>query len=249
MPSTLTEGLRATRAGSKTAAVLYRVFDADRPAGPSGRFCLDGVDEVQLGRADQRVSLRTDEGGKRTLKLGIPDRWMSGQHARLSRVLRTWVLEDTKSKNGLRRNGEPTARAELQDGDVLELGRTFFVVRLAEPIAPDLESDAASPPATGLSTMSPSLVARFSELLTLARSNVSIALGGPSGSGKEVLARAIHALSGRTGPFVAINCGALPDELVESELFGHKKGAFSGALEDRPGLIRAAHGGRCSSTR
>jgi transcriptional regulator with GAF, ATPase, and Fis domain len=77
----------------------------------------------------------------------------------------------------------------------------------------------------------------------VASSLVPIALGGATGSGKEVIARAVHALSGRKGPFVPVNCGALPDTLVESELFGHKKGAFSGATEDRPGLVRSAHGG------
>jgi DNA-binding NtrC family response regulator len=97
--------------------------------------------------------------------------------------------------------------------------------------------------ATGLATLSPSLAAHFDELARLAKSSVNIALCGPSGSGKEVVARALHTLSGRPGPFVAVNCGALPDELVESELFGHRKGAFSGALEDRAGLIRTAHGG------
>jgi transcriptional regulator with PAS, ATPase and Fis domain len=66
---------------------------------------------------------------------------------------------------------------------------------------------------------------------------------GESGTGKEVIARAIHRLSGRTGAFVAVNCGALPDTLVESELFGFRKGAFSGANEDRPGLVRSAEGG------
>ena len=193
MTSTLTEGL-GERAGAKTAAFLYRVLDADRPASSSGRFCLEGLDEVLLGRADSREITRTDAGGKRTLKLGITDRWMSSQHARLSRVMRTWVLEDTKSKNGLRRNAEPTTRAELADGDVIELGRTFFVVRLAEPLAGDLESEALHPPAAGLGTLSPALEARFTELAKLAPSNVSIALAGPSGSGKEVLARAIHVL-------------------------------------------------------
>jgi transcriptional regulator with PAS, ATPase and Fis domain len=72
---------------------------------------------------------------------------------------------------------------------------------------------------------------------------VPIVLRGATGTGKEVIARAIHAASGRGGPLVAVNCGALPDELVESELFGYRKGAFSGALEDRPGLMRSADGG------
>jgi len=74
-------------------------------------------------------------------------------------------------------------------------------------------------------------------------SPVSVVLHGESGTGKEVVARAIHELSGRAGAFVAVNCGALPDTLVESELYGHKKGAFSGALEDRPGLVRSADRG------
>jgi DNA-binding NtrC family response regulator len=241
--STLTEGLSGGPAGPKTAAFLHRVLDADHPVAPSARFCLEGVDEVTLGRADARSAARVDEVGKRVLKLGVPDRWMSSQHAKLSKVLRSWVLEDTKSKNGVRRRGELVTKTELADGDVIELGRTFFVFRAAEPVAPDVESDALSPAAPGLITLSPSLAARFEALVKLAPSNVSIALGGPSGSGKEVVAKALHALSGRPGAFVPVNCGALPDELVESELFGHKKGAFSGALEDRPGLIRASHQG------
>ncbi|MFZ5443433.1 MAG: sigma 54-interacting transcriptional regulator [Myxococcota bacterium] len=243
MQSTLTEGFSAGPSGGKTAASLFRVLDADRPCGPGARVSLEGVDEVLLGRADRHQVLKLEANGSRVLKLGVADRWMSGQHARLSRVMRAWVLEDTKSKNGVRRNGEPTQRAELADGDVLELGRTFFVFRLEQPVAPDLSSDELRPAAPGLATLSPTLAAQFDELARLARSAVTISLGGPSGSGKEVIARAVHALSGRPGPFVAVNCGALPDELVESELFGHRKGAFSGATDDRPGLVRAAHGG------
>jgi transcriptional regulator with GAF, ATPase, and Fis domain len=77
----------------------------------------------------------------------------------------------------------------------------------------------------------------------VAPSPVSVVVAGETGTGKEVIARAVHALSGRSGDFVAVNCGALPENLVESELFGHRKGAFSGAVEDRPGLIRAADRG------
>ncbi len=75
------------------------------------------------------------------------------------------------------------------------------------------------------------------------RSIAPILLLGPTGSGKEVLAREVHARSGRPGPFVAVNCGALPPALVESLLFGHLKGAFSGAERDEPGFLRAAERG------
>jgi DNA-binding NtrC family response regulator len=69
-----------------------------------------------------------------------------------------------------------------------------------------------------------------------------VLLTGESGTGKEVIARAIHARSGR-GPFVAVNCGAVPEPLIEAELFGHEKGAFTGADRDKAGLVEAAHGG------
>lgn len=78
----------------------------------------------------------------------------------------------------------------------------------------------------------------------IARSQAPVFIHGESGTGKEVVANLVHKLSNRNqAPFVAINCGAIPTELMESELFGHKKGSFSGANQDKQGLIQAAHGG------
>jgi DNA-binding NtrC family response regulator len=245
MATTLTQGLEQRPPGARLVPMLYRVLDADAPGQGSTRVCLDGVDVVLLGRGGAHGHALTDEGGARTLRLAVADRWMSSAHARLTQVMQRWVLEDTHSKNGLRVNGQPAQRAELEDGDVLELGRTFLVFRAAQPSTGERVVDSAglAPVARGLLTLSPSLAATFAQLERVALSAVSVALTGPTGSGKEVLARAIHTLSRRPGPFVAVNCGALPDELVESELFGHRKGAFSGALEDRAGLVRAAHHG------
>jgi transcriptional regulator with PAS, ATPase and Fis domain len=96
----------------------------------------------------------------------------------------------------------------------------------------------------GILTRSPTMKALFRDLAKVARRDVTVLVRGESGSGKELVAHAIHLASKRSkGPFRAINCAALPPTLLESELFGHVRGAFTGAVRDNPGHFRAADGG------
>jgi two-component system, NtrC family, response regulator AtoC len=91
---------------------------------------------------------------------------------------------------------------------------------------------------------SPKMIRIFQTLPLLAQSDSAILITGETGTGKDVLAEAIHQASDRAkGPFVKVNCGALPETLMESELFGHRKGAFTGAVENKPGRFRLAHNG------
>lgn len=216
---------------------------------PSSCHDLGGVDEVRFGRGP-REARRSDEHGVRVLSLRVPDSRMSSDHGKLLRGPNGWMLDDPASKNGAIIDGRITHRAQLGKRALIQLGHTFFLFRdevMHDPSAVGLggDVDASQLPAAlaALATFAPDLAAQFAPLARLAPTQVPVVLLGETGTGKEVVARALHELSGRRGPFVAVNCGALPRTLIEAELFGHRRGAFTGAQVDRAGLVRSADRG------
>ena len=154
------------------------------------------------------------------------------------------MLEDLGSSNGTFLGGpgagEPVTQAALACDEPLRVGHT--VLALLRDGGPILERARLGPP-WPFATLSAPFARELGRLERIAASTLPLLLLGETGTGKEVLARAVHERSGRPGPFVAVNCGALPANLVEAHLFGHLRGAFSGAVRDEPGFVRGAHDG------
>lgn len=232
------DGRPAAEGGSRF--VLNVALHADRPLEAGTRHRLD-ADEVLIGRGAEYDASRSRVGGKDVLTLRFADPRMSTTHARLVRRGHAWSIVDQESKNGSRVNGDSVEQAALSDGDVVELGGTFLVLRSLPDSFDDVEKDRSL--SLAIPTLHVALEQAIERLGQVAASSIAVVLSGESGTGKEVFARAIHRASGRKGPFQAVNCGALPQTLVEAELFGCKKGAFSGAVADREGLVRSAHEG------
>jgi DNA-binding NtrC family response regulator len=242
---TLDEVAHAAAGSTARTPILFVMLEADRPLARGARFSLVGVERITLGRGPARTATRSADG--RSLDLRLPGAWLSSQHATVRAVGADFILEDAGSRNGTFVNGQRVTSHVLREGDVLETGRVFLSVRGAPaqdgPIVRDDDASRTTQP-FGLRTLLPELQESFSSLARVARNSaVPVLLLGQTGSGKEVLAREVHAQSGRAGPFIAVNCGALPSSLLESLLFGHVKGAFSGAARDEVGFVRSADGG------
>ena len=162
----------------------------------------------------------------------------SRRHAEIRREGPLWVVSDLESRNGTFVNGQRVASAPLSFGDLVRFGDSIGVV------APFADSDAPV-----YASYAPGLFGgpALRPVLELARrtapSQLPVIVEGETGTGKEGLCRALHAWSGRPGPFFAVNCAAIPETLAEGELFGYRKGAFTGAERAHLGYFRAATGG------
>ena len=201
----------------------------------------NNIDQVLIGRG-VRGATRSQSDGLRLLTLLLDDPRLSGQHARMIRIGGIWMIHDLDSKNGTWIGRQRANQYQLADGDSMVVGHTAIVYRdRGGEDGDQLESPPAIDP--GLRTLSVDAARQFADLAAAARSKVPIELAGDSGTGKELAARAVHTLSGRPGRFVAVNCGSLPGSLLEAEMFGHKKGAYTGAADDRAGFVRSADAG------
>jgi transcriptional regulator with AAA-type ATPase domain len=219
-----------------SSARLIPGFVSGSPAHGLPELKLDGLDTLDLGRGTETTLHRE----RRALRVELADRWVSTPHLRLYRQHGDWQIEDCGAKNGFYLNGGRAQGSELVDGDVIELGASFFVFREDATKLPALDDELRAPLPNTHSTQ---LRDTYHELRTLAPSELPILINGDTGTGKELAAAFIHGASNRTGPLYPINCAAIPVAVSESFLFGHKRGAFSGAIADHGGVIRAAEGG------
>lgn len=222
---------------------IYVLMAAHAPSQGSVCVPLEDVNILSLARGS---STRVERESGRNYRLVIADSWMSGTHARITRNGTGFTLEDAGSKNG-------TLDAEAQkietscpltDGMIFAVGRTLLLFRSQVAHRANMvRSRDLTPPDPDLATFCPSFVKATEAMQAVAASTLPVLILGETGTGKEVAARAMHRMSGRTGRFIAVNCGGIPEGLLESELFGVIKGAFSGAHADREGLVLAAHEG------
>ncbi|HEY4120374.1 MAG TPA: sigma 54-interacting transcriptional regulator [Byssovorax sp.] len=173
----------------------------------------------------------------------IADKALSKAHARFSLVGTAVRVEDLGSTNGTWVGGARVATIDVSVGAEVKLGSVVARAHLLE------QSNDEAARASGRSSFGEVVVGArtadvFERAERIADSRLAVLVLGETGTGKEVLARFIHERSrGASKPFVAVNCGAIPGQLVESTLFGHERGAFTGAVQQHKGVFEAAHEG------
>jgi DNA-binding NtrC family response regulator len=179
--------------------------------------------------------------GEAVFDAPFDDPTMAPRHAEVRLRGAGAVVHDLGSAGGTRLNGTAMRESHaLAEGDVLRFGNTLLVYSNLERAPAAAERPTA---AAGLTGATPSIEAVRRSIDAVARHPRTVLVTGETGTGKEIAARSLHRRSGRGGPFVAVNCGAFAEGLLASELFGHVRGAFTGAVTEQQGLFRAARGG------
>jgi len=181
-------------------------------------------------------------GSRPDSDLRLEDPTVSRKHAEITRTAEGFLLQDLGSTNGTSLNGVRVDRAYLRDGAVVTVGETSMTFSTDTAVV--MKGDQAPSTFGQMVAVSEPMLKAFTLLEGLAASNITVLIEGETGTGKELAARAVHDRSPRAErPFVIFDCSTVPGQLMESELFGHAKGAFTGASEARPGAIEEAEGG------
>ena len=212
---------------------------AARPATSTAQLrVIDGPDRGLERDVRGTVTI----GSEATCDVVLTDGWVSRRHCAITPTPHGFAIEDLGSKNGTVIDGVAVGRVVAPPGVMLRIGKTLVQVMPADEVVdiPPSERERFG----GL--YGASLVMRrvFAVLERASKSSAPVLFLGESGTGKELMARGVHDSSPRKdGPFVVFDCGASTDTLIESDLFGHVRGAFTGAAGDRVGAFAAAHGG------
>jgi len=191
------------------------------------------------GRITPLASGRTVLGRDFTCDIRLEGDQTSRQHTEIVKEAAMIVISDLNSTNGTYVDGRRVSRAPIDEGSVVRIGDWVgVVVKLAGE-----QNGAVFQEITPGYFGGPRTLATVEPLRRAAASDLAVIVEGETGTGKEGIARATHLWSGRKGPFIAVNCAALPETLAEGELFGYRKGAFTGADRANPGHFQAANGG------
>ena len=217
------------------------VRGSDRSPEPAGRVRVVVLDGPDAGAAWTLADARCSVGSHDSNAVRLSDPTVSRFHCELQLDDRGVRVRDLDSRNGTSLDGTRVVDAFVRDGSVLILGATWLRVELGAAAPAATEGPARFGKLVGAA---PGMRGAFAALERAAASDATVLLEGETGTGKEEAAAALHAASRRAdGPFVVVDCGALPRELLLSELFGHEKGSFTGAAERRDGAFAAASGG------
>ncbi len=181
-------------------------------------------------------------------QLRIDDPSVSRGHATLHFERNKPILiSDSGSSNGTRVRGKvltPGERVQIAPGETFEIGSVLLMVQAPFESAQDESTRTPGQLGGGIVIEDQTMAGLYQLAERVAKSTINVLLLGETGVGKDVLGRRIHAMSPRADkPFLPLNCGALSEQLLESELFGHERGSFTGAVETKQGLLEAASGG------
>ncbi|MEZ4439325.1 MAG: sigma 54-interacting transcriptional regulator [Polyangiaceae bacterium] len=231
---------------TKDASEQSTLMHAAVAAAPSrGVFVLVAVDGPSRGQShviDGSSPSRVLVGQSPVCEVRLDDRSVSRRHVALEVADRCLRVRDLDSTNGTFLGSTRVIEAFWHEGEVLRLGGT--AMRLDVLPLPRDEPETSADGFGPVVGASPPMRRLYPLGYKLADSDVPVIIEGETGTGKEVFAEAIHELGPRrSGPFVVFDCTEVPENLVESELFGHEKGAFTGAVEARQGLFEQAHRG------